>query len=522
MKRNLFLFATAFMLTQAALAQTPYINEGLLSPDLIGTARSVGMGGAMGALGTDLSAMSSNPASVGLYRSSDVSLTFGVLTQRNKPDLNTDNSHMSFDQMGFVLSTPLMGKDFKFVNFGMNYQKKANLNRAFIADHPWMDNHIGMESSNKILSQTMQMVELLNNKINSPLAELMRDAYLIYPVDGNTVNEDNSNMQEYASYLTNENRYDRVTEGSVQAFDFNISTNYRDRVYLGLTVGVDRVDYRSYSTYTELYGVPATELYSLYNVQEIQGYGINAKMGIILRPFETSPFRIGLTVETPTRYNLESVVDYSLDVPFDANGNLSETFYNHRPEYDLAALQYNLSTPWKFRLSMGHTIGSFFAVGAEYEYADYSNMRQSYDDGEYGDVVRDNDMRELNRITFQGVHSFKFGMELKLTKALSLRAGYNFYSSVFDDNAHLDQWNPSPAFNYATTTDYMNKSDVNIFTAGIGYRGRHFYVDAAYKFRRQYGDFYAFDDTYTGEKRLTPVNVDLSTHQVFFTLGYKF
>lgn len=522
MKRNLFLFATAFMLTQTALAQTPYINEGLLSPDLIGTARSVGMGGAMGALGTDLSAMSSNPASVGLYRSSDVSLTFGVLTQRNKPDLNTDNSHMSFDQMGFVLSTPLMGKDFKFVNFGMNYQKKANLNRAFIADHPWMDNHIGMESSNKILSQTMQMVELLNNKIKSPLAELMRDAYLIYPVDGNTVNEDNSNMQEYASYLTNENRYDRVTEGSVQAFDFNISTNYRDRVYLGLTVGVDRVDYRSYSTYTELYGVPATELYSLYNVQEIQGYGINAKMGIILRPFETSPFRIGLTVETPTRYNLESVVDYSLDVPFDANGNLSETFYNHRPEYDLAALQYNLSTPWKFRLSMGHTIGSFFAVGAEYEYADYSNMRQSYDDGEYGDVVRDNDMRELNRITFQGVHSFKFGMELKLTKALSLRAGYNFYSSVFDDNAHLDQWNPSPAFNYATTTDYMNKSDVNIFTAGVGYRGRHFYVDAAYKFRRQYGDFYAFDDTYTGEKLLTPVNVDLSTHQVFFTLGYKF
>lgn len=517
MKRNLFLFATAFMLTQAALAQTPYINEGLLSPDLIGTARSVGMGGAMGALGTDLSAMSSNPASVGLYRSSDVSLTFGVLTQRNKPDLNTDNSHMSFDQMGFVLSTPLMGKDFKFVNFGMNYQKKANLNQAFVADHPWMDNSLG-------LSQTMQMVDLLSNNVYSPLADLMYKAYLIDPVDkdGNIVSADDPNMQEYAGYLANENRYDRVTEGSVQAFDFNISTNYRDRVYLGLTVGVDRVDYRSYSTYTELYGVPATELYSLYNVQEIQGYGINAKMGIILRPFETSPFRIGLTVETPTRYNLESVVDYSLDVPFDANGNLSETFYNHRPEYDLAALQYNLSTPWKFRLSMGHTIGSFFAVGAEYEYADYSNMRQSYDDGEYGDVVRDNDMRELNRVTFQGVHSFKFGMELKLTKALSLRAGYNFYSSVFDDNAHLDQWNPSPAFNYATTTDYMNKSDVNIFTAGVGYRGRHFYVDAAYKFRRQYGDFYAFDDTYTGEKRLTPVNVDLSTHQVFFTLGYKF
>lgn len=39
------------------------------------------------------------------------------------------------------------------------------------------------------------------------------------------------------------------------------------------------------------------------------------------------------------------------------------------------------------------------------------------------------------------------------------------------------------------------------------------------------GDFYAFDDTYiaTSESgRLTPVNVDMNTHQVFCTLGYKF
>ena len=114
---------------------------------------------------------------------------------------------------------------------------------------------------------------------------------------------------------------------------------------------------------------------------------------------------------------------------------------------------------------------------------------------------------------------------MNLIEGLNLRAGYNFYSSAFAKNAHLDQVNASPAFNYQTTTDYMNKDQVNIYTVGLGYRFRHFYLDAAYKYRQQTGNFYAFDDTYSsisGGERLAPVNVDLSNHQVFFTLGYKF
>ena len=50
---------------------------------------------------------------------------------------------------------------------------------------------------------------------------------------------------------------------------------------------------------------------------------------------------------------------------------------------------------------------------------------------------------------------------------------------------------------------------------------KHYYADLAYKYRMQAGDFYAFDDTYLS-KRLDPVNVDLDTHQVFFSIGYKF
>ena len=71
---------------------------------------------------------------------------------------------------------------------------------------------------------------------------------------------------------------------------------------------------------------------------------------------------------------------------------------------------------------------------------------------------------------------------------------------------------------------------------GLGYRGKNFYADFAYKYRAQKGDFYAFDDYLqrTGStadygqfmaaagQSLAPQNVDLSRHTITFTLGVKF
>ena len=100
MNRKYLLFASALLVGQVVAAQTPYMNENYMPTDLIGSARYVGMGGALGALGADVSAGAANPAALGLYRRSDVSMAFSVLTQKEKPDLNADMTHMSFDQWG--------------------------------------------------------------------------------------------------------------------------------------------------------------------------------------------------------------------------------------------------------------------------------------------------------------------------------------------------------------------------------------------------------------------------------------
>lgn len=60
------------MIAPWGMAQTIYDGAKLTGKDLNGTARFVGMGGAMGALGGDISTMGTNPAGIGLYRSNDI------------------------------------------------------------------------------------------------------------------------------------------------------------------------------------------------------------------------------------------------------------------------------------------------------------------------------------------------------------------------------------------------------------------------------------------------------------------
>ena len=56
-------------------AQTVYDAANIANKDLNGTARFVSMGGAMGALGGDISTIATNPAGIGIYRSNDAMLS---------------------------------------------------------------------------------------------------------------------------------------------------------------------------------------------------------------------------------------------------------------------------------------------------------------------------------------------------------------------------------------------------------------------------------------------------------------
>lgn len=81
MKRKYALALAAMTLCGSLSAQDIYKIEALTGSDLNGTARYVGMGGAMSALGADLSAIGANPAAIGLFRRSDASITGSATIQ---------------------------------------------------------------------------------------------------------------------------------------------------------------------------------------------------------------------------------------------------------------------------------------------------------------------------------------------------------------------------------------------------------------------------------------------------------
>lgn len=139
MKTRIIALAVTAACASAAVAQSQYEALQFMGNELNGTARFVGMGGAMSSLGADLSTMSTNPAGIGMYRSHDVAVSFGFNNTRTNADFagsttKENRTRASFDQIGFVWSTKIGNKtDLRYLNFGFNYHKRANFNRQFYA-----------------------------------------------------------------------------------------------------------------------------------------------------------------------------------------------------------------------------------------------------------------------------------------------------------------------------------------------------------------------------------------------------
>lgn len=94
-------------------------------------------------------------------------------------------------------------------------------------------------------------------------------------------------------------------------------------------------------------------------------------------------------------------------------------------------------------MSLGHTVGNYLALGASYEYADYSRLdtrvNDGYDVDYWGDVYEhsssDEPMNRHTRETLKAVSTLKIGAEAKVMPNLAVRAGYNYVSPMFKRSA---------------------------------------------------------------------------------------
>ena len=96
------------------------------------------------------------------------------------------------------------------------------------------------------------------------------------------------------------------------------------------------------------------------DTRKITGNGVDIKAGIIFRPVAESPFRIGLSVSTPTWYKLTTSNYTSMSL---LNSGVSQELYD--PDSN-ESYEFKLYTPWKFGASLGHTVGNNLALGLSY------------------------------------------------------------------------------------------------------------------------------------------------------------
>ena len=204
--------------------------------------------------------------------------------------------------------------------------------------------------------------------------------------------------------------------------------NYGDFIYFGLSLGVTLVDYSISKTYSEnnfnySESDPGYDPISRISVTEdlsIEGAGVNATFGLIIRPL--SFLRFGASVSTPTMYNLNDNYTTSLSTEWndflyaDLIGG-DTVLTNLSAESPTARLNYELRTPVKFSGGAALFFGDIGFVSLDAEYLDYGSMRLSSNEISMdadNDYIRDNYSNSLN---------LRAGGEIRID-VLRFRAGY--------------------------------------------------------------------------------------------------
>jgi len=526
MKRYLIMSAIA-LTAVSAIAQETYENAKIATEDLNGTARYVGMGGAMDALGADISVIGTNPAGIGLFRKSNISASLGLVSQVDAKSFGGGHqTNLSFDQIGFVWSNQINETD--FVNFAFNYHKSRNFNQILSAADRLNGASVTKLSRGKLLNGLLypEMKDASGNfkgwDVDNPYVQCNQvDDGIMYGLK-------NDWGFPGTNYV-----FDRSTSGYISEYDFNLSGNVDNTFYWGITVGIHDVHYSHYSLYYEqLQGdgvnMPADYGMDIEDDRIITGSGADIKLGVIFRPIEESPLRFGVSVATPTWYELTTrnntvVGDY--DGTMADGSRFNGSTYTTGADFDY---RFKLYTPWKFGLSVGHTIGTQIALGACYEFADYTSLDSRYVSAGY-DYDRSESDDVMNRHTassLKGVSTIKLGGEFRPDPALAVRLGYNYVSPMYGKDATKDGTLDSDGVTVASATDFTNWDATHRITCGLGYQTGDWNLGLAYQYTVQDGKFEPFESYTDADPAYTSIpnrfKVSNKRHQLLFTATYSF
>ncbi len=390
------------------------------------TARALGVGGAFGALGGDISTYNINPAGLGVFRTSELVLSPGFLLSNVESEFGGESNSTNYNKFRFGSVGAAFAKvnenpedDWKTFNFGFGYNQLANFDKRF--------SYRGSTAGTISESFLERANGLFPEQLNSFYEGLAYDTDFIF-------NPDENDLTSYAADLGAgniiEKRESFTSEGSLYELAFALAGNYRHKLFFGGTLGLPILNYRQNTLYRE---VDDEDQYPIFNSVLFEerfnttGIGINFKLGAIYRI--NRMYRVGLAIHTPTRMTLTD--EFSVEMSTNLTYDQTQGPVQNVNEVVAELVDYELRNPWRVVASGAAIIKKMGFVSADVEWVNYGGSRYSFDTDLYpGFTGYADEVNGLIKDKYTHALNVRLGAEY-VYKLLRVRAGYAYYGSPF-------------------------------------------------------------------------------------------
>lgn len=471
-----------------------------------GSARMTALAGAQTALGGDVSTTTKNPAGLGIYRSSEFSGSIGLkfnstsatyysptettITKNNKDNFNIPS-------FGLVLAHSNdsdYGGDWKSEGIGMTFNRLANYNQRY--------SYEGRNDDNSLRDYLVDEYKYLSlndlvyfNDVPDDLFTLGYEAFLLNKPFVNGQEADDSAFYTFSLNTPIIQEEEVSISGGLSEWGFGYGANYKDKLYLGVSLGVLSLRRDVESVYKEK-TIYDTEVKSVEwsQFKNTTGYGVNLKIGTIYKANDI--VRLGASVETPSVLRITETTSANMMVNFDPLMNDSIILPVSRSA-DMAKRQinYNVRTPFKLNSGIALFAGKKGFISADAEYVFYSRARIS---GDNMPLTADN---KTIRNIYNTALNVRIGAEFAAAENVRLRAGYAHYGNSIDPSV-------------------SNISDGRTFvTGGIGFKFDSQSFDVSLVHATYKNGMSPYELSYGAQPVIVNKNTDLSVN---FTYGVRF
>ena len=368
-------------------------------PQYGGTARAIGVGGSMGAIGGDFSTISTNPAGLATYRTGEFifspsyhgAKTTSLLDKGGQAETTQRFSKFSLDNLGLVFGNSGTETDkWKTRNFAIGFNRLQDFSSNIYYEGTTM----GSITSRFRDQANIDGLDPFESKLaDSTEAIFFSKSKNRYATDF----EGNPAAGIYKSQVIE-------TRGGVNEMVIAYAANYQEKLQIGATIGVPFIRYSETKIYKEedtRKEVPYFDKLQFDQNLTTTGVGINAKIGIIARPTKT--IRLGVAVHTPTKYQMTDSYNNKLYYAFTDSLRYSNSAASPEGEF-----KYKLATPWRFIGSAGLIVGKSGFISADVEWADYSKSNFTLEK-EY--IVDQNDVNQVIANRYKSALNIRFGGE---------------------------------------------------------------------------------------------------------------